>query len=290
MVEITAAVKPEVALKVYSNYLKGNPPFKPWKGMQGCAWFAFDGNPNAGKLEGRTVIVKATADIPGSTAVMTGAELERRHTEIMGKKHTYAAAEGKLWDEVGSKAWGKAGGMLIVEVGNTKFSKNRPGKYLLVNNLALHKVRLTQTQATALARQIGTVKATQVQAKITQNTATHGATFVVHYPEGRSKVETDLVKFQESLKQNESVAWDSIARHPQNAISRNSKKRIEVFWTLTYKTYHEAKREARRIYGQDRSILIEWGNEGGQRWMYKDCRDSPAPAPQYGAYRYSPTG
>jgi hypothetical protein len=289
MVEVTAAVLPAVALKIYGNYLKGNPPFKPWKGMQGCAWFGFDGNPNAGKLAGKTIIVKATADLSASTPAIEGVDLESRHAELM-QKHTYVAAEGKLWDEVGSKAYGKVGGMLVVKVGGSKFSRERPGKYLLVNSLGLHKLRLTPTQASELARQIGSTKVSEVTARITENTRTKGAAFIVHYPEGRSKVEADLQEFQEKLQQNESVAWTSIVRNPLNPISRNSKKKHHVHWTLSYTTYHEAKREARRIYGQNPNVLIEWADEGGDLWKYKTSRVSPAPAPQYGAYRYPPAG
>ena len=85
-----------VAEKIYSNSIKGNPAFKPWKGKNGCAWFGYDGNPNPGALaRNKPVLVEATVDIPHNASVIQKATgLSKRPFMIVGIRRFPITANG----------------------------------------------------------------------------------------------------------------------------------------------------------------------------------------------------
>jgi hypothetical protein len=289
LTELTAMVKPEVGNKVYSNYLKRHPPFKPWKGMEGCAWFGYAGSPNAGSLIGKSVKVKVTIDMPSSVPVITKKDLVTRHNKIMQGK-TYQAAEGQMWHEVGKRGLESQTGLLSVLVGESSFSATA-GKYLLVSNKALQMIYMTDTQAQELKKQLDKDIDVLLLARQAENEQTHGKTVTVHYPAGLSKADNDLTKFEDDIIKKGPPAGQ--LKVEQKCIKSKGKKR-SVWWIVSYDSYLNAKRDARRIYNQTvqvpetgtRHISVEFG-EDGDRWKYKDhgklLAESP---PEYGSYVY----
>jgi hypothetical protein len=288
--ELTAMVKPEVANKIYSNYRKGNPPFKPWKGMEGCAWFGYDGNPNAGSLEGKTIKVQAMIDMPNNVPVVSKDDLENRHTKIMESDRDYSSAEGKMWHEIGRQGSLSVTGLLSVHVGRSRFSSS-DGKYLLVSNRALHLLKMNEDQADKLRKQLVDNIDELLLEKQNENERTHGKDVTVHYPPGISKAESELIKFENDIIKNGPPKG-------QVSVTRQSSKRKgkinSVWWVVEYDSYLNAKRDARRIYHvmvegprkQFKKCPVEFG-EGGERWKYKDhgALNVKSPAP-YGSYVY----
>jgi hypothetical protein len=283
-------VKPEVANKVYSNYLKGNPPFKPWKGMEGCAWFGYDGNPNAGSLEGKTVKVQVMIDMPTGVPEVSKNDLESRHDELMLNDRDYSSAEGKMWHEIGNKGFRSPSGLLKVLVGNSRFSSTS-GKYLLVSNRALHLLYMTETQADDLKQQLAVNIDEILAAKQNENEQTHGKEVTVHYPAGRAKSEENLTDFEnEIIKKGPPQGQVSVERKT----SKRKGRITSVWWIATYDSYLNAKRDARRIYhvmveGPRQQFVhcpVEFGADGN-RWKYKDhgAINAKSPAP-YGSYVY----
>ncbi|HRH78126.1 MAG TPA: hypothetical protein PK129_12305, partial [Cellvibrionaceae bacterium] len=112
-----------IAEKIYSNSLKGNPAFKPWKGKDGCAWFGYDGDPNPGALaRNKPILVEATVDIPHEASRITKNQLTEKLEELKQTAASFAVAEGRLWTWVGQQGEQAASGFLIVEVGKTELS------------------------------------------------------------------------------------------------------------------------------------------------------------------------
>ena len=239
--ELKAVVTQVVAEKIYGNHLKGNPPFKPWKGMEQCAWFGYDGDPYAGDLtaEGKTLLVKIMADIPGNAPRVTKKELEEWHDKRMATVPDRSAAEAQMWHTfVGGLGKSAECGMLIVEVGLSRFSRT-DGKFLLVNNRGLEKLRFTANQALSLGTLINQTDPNRSQAiatRINENTRTHGSTFYVYYPSGEPKSELALTAFAEKyLKPATGTNRTQFDRYPSAKELLNKKKKIKTsaFWSLT---------------------------------------------------------
>jgi hypothetical protein len=61
--KVTTKVTRTVARKLISNFVKGNPHFKPWLGEHGkCSWFLVSGDPYAGVDPSKNILLKATID------------------------------------------------------------------------------------------------------------------------------------------------------------------------------------------------------------------------------------
>jgi hypothetical protein len=162
--KVHAKVTPAVATKIYANHYKGYVPFKPWKGMGGCAWFAFAGNPFSGNLadQGKTIDVIATIDIPAATLAdsLKEVDLLEMFTKLGGDETKSNSvypknkeAEKKMWLAVAKRAQDAADGLLVVDVGKTRFSKAE-GQFVLVNNQGMQKVEVSDQQAQAIIGQL----------------------------------------------------------------------------------------------------------------------------------------
>ncbi|WP_349656336.1 hypothetical protein [Xanthomonas sp. 10-10] len=301
---VRAMVTQAVAERIYANYLRGNPPFKPWKGMQGCAWFAYDGSPNAGSLASKDIEVSVDIDVPQGAPVISKQQLEEHHHELMTTKNiNYSSAEGRMWGEfVGKCGRESSCGVLIVDVGGSKFSQSQ-GKYLLVNNKGLGLLRMTPTQAETLQRDINAKAGDAghldaLKERINGKKSLHGATFTIFVSKGME------------LKNFKSNCMDRHMGNPKRTQDSEgwTDTKGREYVTLEYDDYHEAKRRARRIYGEFEkirnsyaSVVICWCDENGKvngeqssrldLWAYRSGHkivgttqaDSP---PSYGGYQY----
>ena len=283
MVEITMKADHGPAAKVFSNVLKGNPPFKPWKGMEGCSWFGYAGDPNPGMAAAnKPVTIRATIVIPANVPRITGAQLEAEHDRLMHRGRDHGPAEGDMWHNfVGKRGLTEVGGLLSVEVGGSRFSRDA-GRFLLVNNNARHLITMTAPQIAALEQQMidGNLRRDLV-AKQEENERTHGRTVTVFWGIGIAKSQQNLDAF-----------WDNIvsggeAPDPDPSVGEIKRGwETRVHYVLTYSSYLIAKREARRMVGmqfQGRPVHVEFG-ENGVRWQYKGQGNVSVP-PMPGPYR-----
>jgi peptidoglycan hydrolase-like protein with peptidoglycan-binding domain len=164
----TAKVSPEIALSILDNMAstKGKLGFLPEKGaVGGCSWFTLEGDPYVGRLEGKTIDVSVSVDIPKGALIFKEAELVKRiqqkaqsldseaeyrqHKQIpkdrsLTKKEQQGVeklrrgkAERLIWNDVGKTIREHASRVGIIEYdgvdrGEWSLSKGRPGKTIAI--------------------------------------------------------------------------------------------------------------------------------------------------------------
>jgi len=285
-----------VAEKIYSNSIKGNPAFKPWKGKNGCAWFGYDGNPNPGALaRNKPVLVEATVDIPHNASVIQKATLESKLEDFLVEtKQHFASAEGKLWDWAGAQGEKAATGFLIVEVGLTKLSPLSDGKYLLVNNHGMGSVQLSVQQQEALLAQLDKGTLEKLTLKQQQQENIHGKVIklVVDVPTGKEGKydEKDVISHLDSWIRGRVYKTDPIIK------SEISFEKVKLVWVVTHRftcvvefgSYVQAKRNARAFSGAsaplpltDKSTVFVKVNsifgQQGSAYVYKNTNNVVSP-------------
>ncbi len=163
-----ARVSPEVALSLLDNMAetKGRLSFLPEKGAVGqCSWFIIEGEPYVGRLEGKTIDLGVTVELPKNALVFKEADLIERmkakaqsfdaeadyrtHKNIpkdkplskrqleMVEKLRRGKAERLVWNEVGTSIRNHPSQVGVVEYdgvdrGEWSLSKDKPGKTLAV--------------------------------------------------------------------------------------------------------------------------------------------------------------
>jgi len=247
-----------VAEKIYSNCVKENPAFKPWKGKDGCAWFGYDGNPNPGALaREKPIEIEATTNIPANASVISKQDLEAKLESflILTKQH-FGSAEGKLWTWVGELGAKAESGFMIVEVGLTKLSPLTDGKYLLVNNVGMAKVYLTETQKNNLEGQLDKNILQRITAALIEKEKLHGK--VVHL-----KVSVPKEKFAvcdekaigekiANFAKSKCYVADTVVKITFTSVDVsvwNVVRTKEITAKLEFNSYTQAKRNARVFVG-----------------------------------------
>jgi hypothetical protein len=277
-----------VAEKIYSNSIKGNPAFKPWKGKDGCAWFGYDGNPNPGAMaRNKAIEVEAEVDIPVDASRITKLQLENQfEAYLLETKQHFPSAEGKLWTWVGNQGEQAVSGFLIVEVGNTKLSQTS-GKYLLVNNRGMGRVTMTLPQQTALVDQLDHGVLQKLTLKQQKQEELHGKIVKLDLQIPKEKIDKyDANEIEECLSK-----WIKLCKYPADPVQKITNTfNVTKFWAgavhsvccvIEFGNYIEAKRNARIFVNgsvpltfTDKTVVrvavkVSFG-QGGAAYAYKN--------------------
>ena len=276
--DVTAMVKPEVAQRIYANYLKGYIGFKPWTGQGGCSWFGFDGTPYAGSLDGRTIKVVASVDIPANVPTLSKEGLLAPYRDQGGivrpnRTQDDRATERRMWDDVSNQALAAPGGLLVVNVGESFFS-SAAGKFLLVTNAGMKAIVLSDLRAQAIAAQLEDKAIKEITDKINAKDIPDNRTIAFTW---RAKKDAKFDGKKVTFK-----AW--IDAECSSLTFTYSEQNSGQFRMMTYKTtfvkYSIAKQNARVLF--PKFILFRQTNAGADIGMVYgavkyELLDSPKP-------------
>lgn len=244
-----------VAEKIYANNIKGYVPLKPWRGMGQVSWFAFDGTPYAGNLEGegKTVDLEATVDIPPSVKTLTKADLDKAYQKNLDENLPAAAAEKQMWlSYVANSARNAQDGLLVVEVGGSRFS-SRAGKFLLVATKAMQKIKMSDLQMAALLKSLEpdemkrAVFVSAAQKKVDDKNTDINKNVVLKIRSSKKLKDMKDQEVTDAVEKLQSIPGISTAVVTQEKIRWTSQNGA-VMITLTFSHYTVAKQFARANY------------------------------------------